>query len=39
MATAGLAFLFVGEVLSLVFAAIALVYYADRVRSDFLGKP
>ena len=39
MASAGLAFLFVGEVLCLVFAAIALVYYADRVRSDFLGEP
>ena len=39
MTTAGLAFLFVGEVLCLSLAAIALVYYADRLRSDLLGKP
>ncbi len=39
MTTAGQAFLFVGEMLCLSFAAIALVYFADKLRSDFLGKP
>jgi len=38
MTTAGQAFLFAGEVLCLVFAMIALIYFADRLRSDFLGK-
>jgi hypothetical protein len=39
MTTVGQALLFAGEGLCLTFAAIALVYFADRVRSDFLGKP
>ena len=39
MTTAGQAFLLAGDVLCLSFAAIALVYFADRLRSDFLGKP
>ena len=39
MTTAGQAFLFAGELFCLSFAAIALVYFADRLRSDFLGKP
>jgi hypothetical protein len=34
MTTAGQALLFVGEVFCLAFAAIALVYFADRLRSD-----
>ena len=39
MTIAGQAFLFAGEVLCLSFALIALVYFADRLRSDLLGKP
>ena len=39
MTTAGQAFLFAGEVFCLSFAMIALIYFADRLRSDFLGKP
>jgi len=39
MTTAGQAFLFAGEVLCLSFAVIALVYFAERLRSDFLDKP
>jgi hypothetical protein len=39
MTTAGQAFLFVGYLFCLSFAVIALVYFADRLRSDFLGKP
>ena len=39
MTVAGQAFLFAGEVLCLSFALIALVYFADRLRSDLLGKP
>jgi len=38
MTTAGQAFLIAGELFCLSFAAIALVYYADRLRSDFLGR-
>ena len=38
MTTAGQAFLFAGELFCLSFALIALVYFADRLRSDFLGK-
>jgi hypothetical protein len=36
MTTAGQAFLFAGEVFCLSFALIALVYFAERLRSDFL---
>jgi len=36
MTTAGQALLFAGEASCLTFAAIALVYFADRVRSDIL---
>ena len=36
MTTAGQAFLFVGELLCLSFAAIAMFYFAERLRSDFL---
>ncbi len=36
MTTAGQALLFAGEAFCLTFAAIALVYFADRLRSDFL---
>jgi hypothetical protein len=39
MTNAALAFLYAGELLCLSFAAIALFYFADRLRSDFLGKP
>ena len=39
MTNAALAFLSVGELLCLSFAAIALFYFADKLRSDFLGKP
>jgi hypothetical protein len=39
MTTAGQAFLFAGYLFCLSFAVIALVYFADRLRSDFLGKP
>jgi len=39
MTNAGQAFLFAGYLLCLSFAVIALVYFADRLRSDFLGKP
>lgn len=38
MTTAGQAFLSAGELLCLSFAAIALLYFADRLRSGFLGK-
>ena len=38
MTTAGQALLTAGELLCLAFAAIALFYFAERVRSDFLGK-
>jgi hypothetical protein len=38
MTTVGQAFLFAGELFCLSFAAIALFYYADRLRSEFLGK-
>ena len=38
MTTAGQALLFASEAFCLTFAAIALVYFADRVRSDFLRK-
>jgi len=36
MTNAGQAFLFAGAVFSLCFAGIALVYFADRLRSDVL---
>jgi hypothetical protein len=39
MTAAGQAFLSIGGLFCLSFAAIALVYFADRLRSDFLGKP
>jgi hypothetical protein len=39
MTNAALAFLSAGELLCLSFAAIALFYFADRLRSGFLGKP
>ena len=39
MTAAEQAFLSVGELLCLSFAAIALVYFADKLRSGFLGKP
>jgi hypothetical protein len=39
MTTAGQAFLSIGGLFCLSFAAIALVYFADRLRSGFLGKP
>jgi hypothetical protein len=39
MTNAAQAFLSAGELLCLSFAAIALFYYADRLRSDLLGKP
>ena len=39
MTNAGQAFLFAGYLFCLSFAVIALVYFADRLRSDFLGKP
>ena len=38
MTTAGQAFLFAGELFCLSFALIPLVYFSDRLRSDFLGK-
>jgi hypothetical protein len=38
MTTAGQAFLYAGELFCLSFAAIAMVYFADRLRSDFLAK-
>jgi hypothetical protein len=38
MTTAGQAFLFAAELFCLPFAAIALVYYAEKLRSDFLRK-
>jgi hypothetical protein len=39
MTAAEQAFLSAGELLCLSFAAIALVYFADKLRSGFLGKP
>ncbi len=36
MTNAGQAFLFVGELLCLSFAAIAMFYFAERLRSDYL---
>jgi hypothetical protein len=39
MTTAGQAFLFAGYLFCLSFAVIALVYFAERLRSDFLDKP
>lgn len=38
MSTAGQAFLFAAEVFCLAFATIPLLYFADKVRSDFLGE-
>jgi hypothetical protein len=38
MTTAGQDFLFAAVLFCLPFAAIALVYYAERLRSDFLKK-
>jgi hypothetical protein len=39
MTSAGQTFLLAGDLFCLSFAAIALVYFADRLRSGFLGKP
>jgi hypothetical protein len=39
MTAAGQAFLFAGEVFCLLFALIALIYFAERLRTDFLDKP
>jgi hypothetical protein len=39
MTAAEQAFLSAGELLCLSFAAIALVYFADKLRSGLLGKP
>ncbi len=36
MATAGQAFLFAGEFICLLTAVIAMLYFADRLRSDIL---
>jgi hypothetical protein len=36
MTTAGQAFLFAGEFACLLFAAIAMMYFADQLRSDVL---
>ena len=36
MSTAGLAFLFAGGFSCLLFAVIAMLYFAERLRSDFL---
>jgi hypothetical protein len=36
MTTAGQALLFAGEFVCLLFAAIAMMYFADRLRSDVL---
>ena len=38
MTTAGQEFLFAAGLVCLPFAAIALVYYAEKLRSDFLSK-
>ena len=38
MTPAGQAFPFAGVLFCLSFAAIALLYFAERLRSDFLGK-
>jgi hypothetical protein len=38
MTTAGQDFLFAAELFCLPFAAIAMVYYAEKLRSDFLSK-
>ncbi len=38
MTTAGQALLLAGEVFSLSFAVIAMFYFAERLRSDFLDK-
>jgi hypothetical protein len=37
MTTVGQAFLFAGEFVCLLFAAIAMMYFADRLRSDVFG--
>jgi hypothetical protein len=39
MTTAGQAFLLTGELFSLSFAAIFVIWFADRLRSNFFGKP
>jgi hypothetical protein len=39
MTAAGQAFLFAGELFCLSFAAIPLVYFADRLRCSLLGEP
>ena len=36
MSTIGLTFLFAGGFLCLLFAVIAMLYFAERLRSDFL---
>ena len=38
MTTAGQDFLFAAELFCLQFAGIAVVYYAEKLRSDFLSK-
>ena len=38
MSTAGLAFLFAGGFSCLLFAVIAMLYFAERLRSDFLAR-
>ena len=39
MPTAMQAFIFTGELFLLSFAAIFAIWFADRLRSNFLGKP
>jgi len=39
MTVAGQAFLFTGELFLLSFAAIFVVWFADRLRRNFIGKP
>jgi hypothetical protein len=39
MTTAGQAFLFTGELFFLSFAAILVIWFADKLRSNFFGKP
>jgi hypothetical protein len=39
MTVAGQAFLLTGELFLLSFAAIFVIWFADRLRRDFIGKP
>jgi hypothetical protein len=39
MTVAGQAFLFTGELFLLSFAAIFVIWFADRLRRDLIGKP